>query len=188
MSRLIRKNYFDCTMKYRAVLLSAVLFGSFFVTSVSRAGFSAPPRNLPGGARQYNPMGPDIAESGFKDWQAPDATVNPESLIPSDGSVSNAPGALTGIRPGPIRTDSAQLAKLFDAGGTVPLEGSKPIEKVEAHSAHALLDESAVPAPAPPHHETKRIMQIGGVCLALLAFRKFRKLLAGPSVQKPSFL
>jgi hypothetical protein len=156
-------------MKYRAVLFMAVLLG--ISSSALGDGDMAGPRNPPGAKQIQNPMGPDISQSDFKSWQTPAASDNPGSLFPRDGtSISNA-----------------QLDKLFNQGNSASLEGSKPIE-IETSSAQALPDEPIAATPTPKHHQTKLIMLIIGAIAALLVFQKFRKLLAGPAVQKPSFL
>jgi len=176
-------------MKHRAALFATVFVGVSFATFVSHAGLPPEgPRAFPGSKQYQNPMGQDISQNGWQSWQAPAATVNPEGLIPSDDSSALTARSSVAVNPaGPVRTDAAQLDKLFNQCESGP-ETSKPIEKIESSNPRATLDEPAAPAAAPKAHETKRVILIAGLSVAVLAVRKFRRLLAGPAVQKPSFL
>jgi hypothetical protein len=169
-------------LKYRA---TALLVGFLGFSSLTRTAHAEPSvtGNKPVNKPYQDLVGRDVSQNGWSSWQAPVGTVDPSRLIPSDDS-SNS----TEILVAPVDPHNSNSFELSDTlGKTTTIEETKPIERVESSATDADDDQPTAPmAAAAPKSESKRVMVIGGGCVALLAFRKFRRPSNVP--KKPSFL
>jgi len=112
--------------------------------------------------------GPDISQSS---WQTPAAAMR---------------GNLTSNSTASVHIDSTKLAATLDGGKPVQMEKTRSIE-VEATATDSVTEQPpAMMAAAKPKGGSKKIVLIGGGCLALLAFRIFRRPSNIP--KKPRFL
>ena len=125
--------------------------------------------------------GPDISENAWQNWQAPVATVDPDRLISDNSTNLNNATASAELKSGAF-----QVAE----GKPIQVEATKPIEKIESAST----ENPDKPAPmlatvAPkPKSDSKRIIVIAVISVAVLGYRKFRRASANPYPPKPNFL
>ena len=164
-------------MKIRAFAAIVFLVGTYISTSDLHAEPTVQPKNPKRVPYQDN-SGPDISQNAWQNWQAPVATIDPDRLISDD---STGTTAVAGIKSGLF-----QVAN----GKPVEVEASKPNENTESSST----DSAVKPAPmlataAPkPKSDSKRIIMIAVISVAVLGYRKFRRANAGPYPRKPNFL
>ena len=125
--------------------------------------------------------GRDISEDGWQSWQAPVGTVDPEQLISDDSTNSTADASLPKIHSG-----SFQVA----SGKPIQIEASKPIEMVGNGNKAAIDRPVPVLATArtKPESDSKRIILVAVISVAVLSYRKFRRVNATPRPPKPNFL
>lgn len=168
-------------MKYWAFAATILLLGISVSTPVALA---QPQPRAPQTVPFQGAGGRDISQNPWQSWQAPVSTVDPERLISNDLTNSAASAAA------PFKSDAFQLANTFKDGKPIQVEETKPIERIEGGNADSTVQAPAVLATAAPKpkSDSKRIMVIAIVCVAALAYRKFRRANASPHPPKPSFL
>jgi len=169
-------------MKNRAFAITMVVVGVCFASRLVWADATLQPKN-PKNAPFEGSGGRDISQNPLESWQAPVGTVDPSRLMPAESMSSN------GISPnglGATKSDSVQLAKAFTPGTPIQIEQSQTIPKAEnANSTPAEVIATATPK---GKSNSKRIITIGLICVAILAYRKFRRAHAGRYPPKPNFL
>ncbi len=168
-------------MKYWDVAATVFLLGLSVFTPVAHA---QPQPRSPKTVPFQGVGGRDISQSPWQNWDAPVSTVDPERLIQNDSSNSAAGAAV------PLKSDSLPLANVFKDGKPIQVEETKPIERIEIGNADSSAQAPAVVATAAPKPKSnsKRILIVAIVCVAALAYRKFRRANARPYPPKPSFL
>jgi hypothetical protein len=162
-------------MKVWAFTATILLLGISVLIPVARAQPQPkPPKTVP----FRGSGGRDISQSPWQSWQAPVGTVDPERLISNDPSNSAANAAV------PFKSDSFQAAK------PIQVEEAKPIERIESESPDSTATTPAVLATTAqkPKSDSKRIITIAIICVAALAYRKFRRANASRRPPKPNFL
>lgn len=173
-------------MKNRAFAAIIFLLGAFVFISSAQGEPRLQGKNpsmvpFPGTAGQ------DMSQGGWQNWQAPVGTVDPDRLISSDSTVSTMAGV------SPAHSDSIQsdsrLADAFRDGTPIQVEKPKLVETT-TESARSAGQPAAALANAAPKakSDSKRIVLIACISLAVLAYRKFRRANARPYPRKPSFL
>jgi hypothetical protein len=174
-------------MKNRALTITIFLLGTFTLIPITRADSLAPknPRTLP-----FSPPGRDISQSTWQSWQAPVGTVDPSRLIPNDSTESMAASGLPQNQFNSLKFDSFQSAKSFEKGTPIEVEQTKPIEKFETENPAPVNQSTPALATAVPktNSDSKRIVMVALISVAVLAYRKFRRAHAGRYPPKPNFL
>jgi hypothetical protein len=171
-------------MNNRAFAITIFLVGAVIITSAVRAAPPAPryPKTMP----FQGAGGRDISENAWQNWQAPVGTVDPSKLIPENSADSAASNGIS-----LSASDSFQLAKSFDQGKPIQVEQIKPSEKFETENT-GLTDHQSVPLLGTTSPKTKsdskRIVMVAAISVAVLAYRKFRRAQAGRHPPKPNFL
>ena len=162
-------------MKNRALVAVGFILGVFILTPCAR-GELRNPKALP----FQGSSGRDISEEGWRSWQAPVGTVDPEQLISNDSTNSTVGASLPKIHSGAFQV----------AGGKpIQIEASKPIEMV-ADGNNAAIDRPApvlATATPKPKSDSKRIILVAVISVAVLSYRKFRRA-SSPYPPKPNFL
>jgi len=169
-------------MKNRAFAITLVVVGISSASSLVWADVTLQSRNQKSVPFQGS-GGRDISQNPWQSWQAPVSTTDPSRLIPAESTVSN------GISPsefGATKSDSVQLAKSFAPGTPIQIEDSQTTEKAE--NANPVPVNALATAVPEEKSDSKRIFTIGLVCVAILAYRKFRRGHASRYPSKPNFL
>ena len=177
--RLIIKFNPSAKMKNWALVATVFVLGTFILTPLAHSEPRMSPRTkaLP----FQGSGGRDISEDGWQNWQAPVGTVDPEQLISDDSTNSTVDASLPKIHSG-----SFQVA----GGKPIQIEASKPIEMV-ANGNNPAIDRPApvlVTATPKPKSDSKRIILVAVISVAVLSYRKFRRANATPYPPKPNFL
>jgi hypothetical protein len=163
-------------MKNWAFAITIFLVGAFMVTSAVQA--APPPPRYPKTTPFQGSGGRDISENAWQNWQAPVGTVDPSRLIANNSADTTASNGF------PLNaSDSFQLAKSFDQEKPIQVEQSKPIDRFDHQSAPLLATTSPK-----TNGDSKRIVMVAAVSVAVLAYRKFRRARAGRYPPKPNFL
>ena len=173
-------------MKNSALAATIFLFCISIWTPQAAAALTPPPKN-PKSVPFQGAGGRDISESAWQSWQAPVGTTDPERLIPSDSTNSTADAAPAAYHFDSFKSDSFQLANTFQDEKPIQVEESKPIEKIENETDSQPAAVLATAAPQ-PKSDSKRILMIAFVSVAVLGYWKFRRANAHPYPPKPGFL
>ncbi len=173
-------------MKTWAFAASILFLGTSLSAPLAHAGPTVPPKvqkTLP----FQGEGGRDISQSAWQSWQAPVGTVDPERLIPDDSTDSAA--ELPQYHFDSFKSDSFQLASSLKGGKPIQVEESKPVEIESENSGSAPQSPAVVATAVPkPKSDSKRILMVAIVSVAVLGYRKFRRSHVGPYPPKPSFL
>ena len=171
-------------MKNRAFAITVFLLGTFIVVTMTRADSSLAPRNP--GTLPFSPAGRDITQSAWESWQAPVGTVDPSRLIPNSSADAVASNGFS-----LNASDSFPLAKSFDQEKPIQVEQAKLIERsvsenteLTAHRSAPLLASTSPKTKS----DSKRIVMVAAISVAVLAYRKFRRVQVGRYPPKPNFL
>lgn len=170
-------------MKNRAFVVSVFLLGTFVSTPLAHGDPTIAPKNPR--ATPYQGNGPDISQGAWQSWQAPVGTVDPDRLISDDSTNSTA-----GYHFDSIKSDSFQLANASNKGGKpIQVERTKPIE-IESENTEPVAPPNPVLATATPKpkSDSKRIIMVAVISVAVLGYRKFRRANTSPYPPKPNFL
>jgi len=171
-------------MKNWAFAITIFLIGGFVVTSAVRA--APPPPRYPKTMPFEGAGDRDISENAWRSWQAPVGTVDPSRLIPDNSTDSAASNGFS-----LNASDSFQPAKSFEQGKPIEVEQTKPIERFEPENT-GLTDHRSPPllATTSPKSksDSKRIIMVAAISVAVLAYRKFRRAHASRYPPKPNFL
>ena len=153
------------------------------VTSIVRA--APPPPRYPQTTPFQGSGGRDISQNVWQNWQAPVGTVDPSRLIPNNSADSAASNGFS-----LNASDSFQTAKSYDQEKPIQVEQTKPIERSEPENS-GLTDPQSAPLLAttsPKTSDSKRIVMVAAISVAVLAYRKFRRAHTGRYPPKPNFL
>jgi hypothetical protein len=170
-------------MKNWAFAISVFLVGTSMVTSAVRA--EPPPPRYPKTTPSLGAGGRDISENAWQTWQAPVGTVDPSRLIPNNSADTTASNGFS------LNASDSQLTKSFDQGKPIQVEQIKPTESFVPENT-GLTDHRSAPLLAATSPKTKsdskRIVMVAAISVAVLAYRKFRGAHTGRYPPKPNFL
>ena len=153
------------TMNRRGILSSVAFLSFWAITQVYAQTFVNPRQPV----KPFQDSGRDVSQSSWN-WQTPSSTAI------DDASRSNASAHF----------DSAKLAATLDNEKPAQAEKTKAIEEVETTTTVAVTEQPAVTAVTAPKGGSKKILLIGGACMALLVFWMFRRPTNIP--KKPRYL
>ena len=143
------------------------------------------PRNVP----FEGTGGRDISESAWQSWQAPVGTIDPERLIPGESTNSTANAASASYHFDSFKSDSFQFGNTVKDGKPIQVEEPKLSEKIESGTDSPSQTTAVLATPVPkPKSDSKRILMIAIVSVAVLGYRKFRRANTSPHPPKPNFL
>ena len=176
-------------MKYRAFVATIFLLE---ISTPALLAQGSPPMSARNSARSsaYQEKGSrDVSQNAWSSWEAPVSTVDPGQLISSDSADLTASNGLAEPPLTSLKGDSFHFASSLNDGAPVHAEKTKSIQEVETSaSSPAVAPSPSVQAVVAPNRGSKRILLIALACVAVLAYRKFRRANAGPYPRKPSFL
>lgn len=176
-------------MKNRAFAIAIFLLGTFIVISTAQA--DPPPPRYPKTMPFQGSGGRDISENAWQNWQAPVGTMDPSRLIPDGSTNLMAADGLPLQASDPSKAVSLDVTKFASEGKPIQVAQTKPIEMSETEHT-SQTDASHVPVLASavqkPKNDSKRIITIAALSVAILAYRKFRRAHSKSHPPKPSFL